>query len=325
MRKRSTMLLAAGFVLLWNSGFIGAKYGLPYAAPFTFLFWRYLALSTLLLCYLLISSRLRWFGWKEATPNMLIGLLAHSVWLACVLLALDRGVPAGIVALLVALQPLVTGALSGPVAGETTNYLQWWGLLLGFFGVVLTVSFRIDFSSYSSIVGYLIPLVSVAAITVASIIQRRMEIKEKSEKLPLDHTLFYQSLASTFALAVPAICIERLATQWEPEFIYTLTWLVLAVSLGAYALMWLLIERIEATRVASLFYLGPPVTMLMAWLAFGEQVLITDLAGLALVFSGVVLTQRNTRGHRHQNNSVNPAPKVSYLSKDTHLTSGNKG
>src|SRR6056297_2069147 len=291
MMKRTTLFLVIGFVLLWNSGFIGAEYGLPYTGPFTFLFWRYLALTIIIVFYLLARNRLRWVGWKVAAPNMLIGVLAHGVWLACVLLALDYQVPAGIVALVVALQPLATAAFSGLIAGERTNLYQWMGVVLGFLGVFFTVSFRIDFGSYTSIFGYLIPLGSVIGITAATLIQRRIEVKEETNKLPLDLELFYQSLATTLALALPAIFIEELTTQWEPEFIYSMIWLILSVSLGAYALMWLLIERIDATRVASLFYLGPPVTMFMAWVAFGDNLKLMDVIGLAIVFIGILLSQ----------------------------------
>ena len=293
--KSTTLILAAGFVFLWNSGFIGAEYGLPYAGPFTLLFWRYLALTLLIAIYLQARNRLQWVGWKVATPNMVIGVLAHGVWLTCVLIALDNQVPSGIVALIVALQPLATGAFSGWATGEHTNFYQWTGLILGFLGVVLTVSFRIDFGSYTSIFGYLIPLGSVIAITAASLIQRRTEVEKSNTKLPVDQAMFYQSMATMAALLLPAIFIESLSTQWAPEFIYTMVWLIVAVSLGAYGLMWMLLERIDATRVASLFYLGPPVTMIMAWIAFGDTVQMMDIAGLAIVFVGVILTQINTK------------------------------
>tara|TARA_R100001369_G_scaffold30386_1_gene54027 strand:+ start:410 stop:1291 length:882 start_codon:yes stop_codon:yes gene_type:complete len=291
--KRSTILLIVGFVLLWNSGFIGAEYGLPYTGPFTLIFLRYLAVTVLLLLYLLFRNRLKWVGFKAVSLNMLIGFLAHGVWLTCVLLALAEEVPAGIVALIVALQPLATGALSGYVTNEKTNNYQWWGLILGFLGVVLTVAFRIDFSNSSSIFGYLIPLGSVIGITIATLIQRKMEINDKNEKLPLDQTLFYQSLATMLALAIPSIFVEKLAVEWVSEFTFAMIWLILAVSLGAYILMWRLIERLDATRVASLFYLGPPVTMLMAWVAFGDTIKIMDIVGLSVVFLGVILTSRS--------------------------------
>jgi drug/metabolite transporter (DMT)-like permease len=288
---RSTLVLAAGFVLLWNSGFIGAEYGLPYAGPFTLLFWRYLVLSLLLGGYLWVRGRLRWVGWRTAAPNMLIGALAHGAWLACVLVALELDVPAGIVALVVALQPLATGALSGVVTGEQTGLFQWLGLALGFVGVALTVSFRMDFGNATSVLGYLIPLGSVIGITVASLIQRRMEVQKGPHRLPADQALFYHSAATMMALALPAVFAEGLATQWALEFVSAMAWLILAVSLGAYSLMWRLIERIDATRVASLFYLGPPVTMLMAWVAFGDEILTMDAVGMAVVLVGVLLTQ----------------------------------
>lgn len=288
--KRSTILLITGFVLLWNSGFIGAEYGLPYTGPYTLIFLRYLAATLILTLYLLIRNRLKWVGLKVASRNMLIGFLAHGVWLTCVLLALEKDVPAGIVALIVALQPLATGALSGYVTNEKTSLQQWLGLILGFMGVALTVVFRIDFNNPGSIFGYLIPLGSVIGITIATLIQRKIEINEKEEKLPLDQTLFYQSLATALALALPAVLMEDLAVEWVPEFTYAMIWLVLAVSLGAYVIMWRLIERLDATRVASLFYLGPPVTMLMAWLAFGDNIKIVDVVGIAVVFIGVLLT-----------------------------------
>ncbi len=117
MRKK-TLILAVGFVLLWNSGFIGAEYGLPYTGPFTLVFWRYLALSVLIFFYLLIKKRFKRISWPVMGYNMLVGFLAHGVWLSCVLLSLEQDVPAGIVALVVALQPLATGAFSGPEIGR---------------------------------------------------------------------------------------------------------------------------------------------------------------------------------------------------------------
>jgi drug/metabolite transporter (DMT)-like permease len=288
--KKSTIILIIGFVLLWNSGFIGAEYGLPYTGPYTLIFLRYLAATIILTLYLLIRKRLKWVGLKVASLNMLIGFLAHGLWLTCVLLALDRDVPSGIVALIVALQPLATGALSGYVTNEETSPRQWLGLVLGFIGVAITVVSRMDFSDSGSIFGYLIPLLSVIGITIATLIQRRMEIHKEHEKLPLDQSLFYQSLATAIALAFPAILIEDLSAQWVPEFTYAMIWLILAVSLGAYVLMWRLIERLDATRVASLFYLGPPVTMFMAWIAFGDTIKLMDVLGMAVVFVGILFT-----------------------------------
>ena len=295
--SRTTALLALLFVLLWNSGFIGAEYGLPYAGPFTQLFWRYFALALILLLYLVLAGRLRWPGWPVLAPTFLVGILAHGVWLSCSLLSIQYGVPAGIVALVVALQPLVTGALSGAVVGEYTPVHRWAGLLIGFAGVALTISARVDFKDSHSLFSYFIPLGAVVAMTTATLIQRKMEVSRPSFILPLDLTLFYHSLGTVIILVIPATLFEGMATQWQPEFLATMVWLVFAVSLSAYALMFRLIKIIDATRVASLFYLGPPVTMLMAWAVFGDTIQSMDVAGLVTAFIGVVLAQLQFKKH----------------------------
>ena len=287
----STAYLAAGFVLLWNSGFIGAEYGLPFTGPFTLLFWRYWALTCILLIYLALKGRLRWPGIYDASLAMLIGFLAHGVWLGCVLFSLQQGVPAGIVALVVALQPMATGALSGPVVGEHTPLTRWFGLVVGFCGVIIAVAARIDLGDAGSVFGYFIPFLSVAGITAASLLQRHIEVFGRAHRLSVDVSLFYQSLSTALAVTIPAIFLEHLATRWEPTFIIAMLWLILGVSLAAYALMWLLLSRIDATRVASLFYLGPPVTMMMAWAAFGDTIQSTDVIGLVVVAAGVGLVQ----------------------------------
>lgn len=284
--------LILAFVLLWNSGFIGAEYGLPYAQTFTLFFWRYLALTMLLLAVLLMRRRSLRLPPRQAAMVGVIGILAHGVWLSCVLLAIARGVPAGIVALIVALQPLTTGALSGVLTGEATSRIQWLGLLLGFAGVMVAVVARLQGDDVS-LVGYLLPFGSVVAITLASLVRRRQVLAGNT--LPLDRDLFWQSLATMLALAIPAVLLEGLETEWTLPLGATLVWLVLAVSLAAYGLMWILIERLDATRVASLFYFGPPVTMVMAWLAFGDQILLTDLLGFAVVLAGVAVVHLSAR------------------------------
>jgi len=286
-----TWILGVGFVLSWNSGFIGAEFVLPSTKPLTLLFWRYWGLTLLLFGWLLLRRRLNWPGTEGVILASIVGILAHGVWLGCVLYSLGYGVPAGIVALVVALQPMATGALSGPVVGERTSRGSWAGLVIGLAGVMIAVLSRIQFSDSASVFAFLMPFGSVLAITVASLIMRRLEVDPEKSRLPLDHSLFYQSLGVAVVVTVPAIALECLSTEWSPAFAGGMLWLIIGVSLSAYALMWLLIGRIDATRVASLFYLGPPVTMLMAWAAFGDKLLMTDLAGLLVTFAGVLLAQ----------------------------------
>lgn len=283
---------AIAFVLLWNSGFIGAEYGLPFTGTFTLLFWRYLLLTLILFLYLKASNRFVIPNRGTFVHTAFVGVLAHGVWLSCALLALEQNVPAGIVALVVALQPLVTGALSGIVVGEHPNLRQWFGLTIGFLGVAIAVGTRIQLNNDASTIGYFIPFGSVIAITCASLLQRRREVLPQAQTpLNVSQNLFYQSLATAFILFFPAIGVEKLTIQWNVPFVATLSWLILGVSLGAYGLMWKLLSELDATRVASLFYLGPPVTMGMAWLAFGDIPQLTDIIGLGVVVVGVFFVQ----------------------------------
>lgn len=284
-------LLCLAFVFLWNSGYVAAEYVLPMAAPLTLLAWRYWALVLILGGYLLATGRLTWPGCKRAGEAAVIGVLAHGTWLGCVLYALEEGVPAGIIALVVALQPLLTGIVSSRVVGEPPSVRNWTGLVLGFIGVGIAVGSRTTFSGEGTLLGHLLPFGSVLAITAASLMQRKLALQTNHTDLPLDQALFYQSLGTALAVTLPAICFEGLATRTNAAFFAGMAWLVVAVSLGAYALMWLLIRRLDATRVASLFYLGPPTTMLMTWAAFGDRIVLTDWIGLGLVAAGVGLAQ----------------------------------
>jgi drug/metabolite transporter (DMT)-like permease len=181
--------------------------------------------------------------------------------------------------------------LSGQIVGEHTPIHRWIGLLIGFCGLAITVGARIDFTDAESVFVYLIPFGSVMALTAAGLIQRRLEVHHQSFRLPVDVALFYQSMATMLVLSIPAVCMERLETRWELDLWIALLWLILGVSIAAYALMWRLIARMDATRVASLFYLGPAVTMIMAWAAFGDTIRWMDAVGLAIVAAGVLLTQ----------------------------------
>lgn len=285
------MLLAVAFVLLWNSGFIGAEYALPDTEPLTLLFIRYWLLALILGIYLKLRRRLVWPGRVAAFTAALVGVLAHGVWLGCVFYALEYGVPAGIVALVVALQPMATGALSGWVTGERTSGIRWLGLSIGFVGVLVAVAARTDLSDSDALLAYGLPFGSVIAITIASLLQRRLELQNHASRLAWDEGLFYQSLGVAIVVTLPAILWEGLPVVLSPAFIGAMLWLIVGVSLAAYGMMWILIARIDATRVASLFYFGPPVTMVMAWATLGDQILLSDLLGLGIVAIGVLLTQ----------------------------------
>lgn len=296
--RPANSLLILGFVLLWNSGFIGAEFGLDYAGVFTLLAWRYWMLAGLLMVYLALRGQLRWPGTRATGLTALVGLFAHGVWLTCVMVSLEIGIPAGIVALVVALQPMTVAALSGRATGEPTSSASWIGLVLGFTGVLVAVMDRALVDDTVSPLLYLVPFGAVIAFTVASLLQRWIEVYSPADHVPVALALFYQALATGVVAVVPALWLERMSTDWTMEFVAIQAWLVIGVSLGAYALMWKLIERMDATRVASLFYLGPPVTMFMAWIALGDTLQAGDVAGLTITAVGVVLVYQADRLRR---------------------------
>ncbi len=288
-----------GFVLLWNSGFIAAEYGIASTGAFTLLFWRYLFLTLALAPFLLLRGDATRFGRKRITHTMIVGVLSHGVWLSCAILSIQLGVPAGIVALIVALQPLLTGVLAGRWLGEPPSRLQWVGLVLGMTGVAITVLARLTGSGSTSLWGYVLPFCAVIAMTLASLMQRRMNLSSDTPLMPIGPMLFFQSLATTFALIIPAVVFESMTVVWDRQLAFALLWLIFAVSFTAYLLMWKLIEWTDATRVAGLFYLGPPVTAIMGWFAFQDHLLTTDLAGFALAGLGAWLAQRTALSQRH--------------------------
>jgi len=251
-------------------------------------------LTLILFIYLLLRRRLKWPGFNAVLTAFLVGVFVHGIWLGCVFYSLQYGVPGGIVALVIALQPMTTGALSGLVVGEKTPLGRWAGLLTGFGGVMVAVLARAELSNNVPVFAYFIPFGSVVAFTAASLIQRRLEVQRHAYRLDVDLGLFYQCLGTALVATIPAFFLERLATEWTPIFVGSMLWLILGVSLMAYALMWLLIIRIDATRVASLFYFGPPVTMLMAWMAFGDRLLLTDIIGLVIIAAGAIIIQKKS-------------------------------
>lgn len=306
MNKRSGntqgtgIIMGLAFVLLWNSGFVGAEYVLPRTEPFSLMFWRYWALAVLLGGLLALRGQLRWPGSSTAMFEAAIGVLAHGAWLGCVIFALHWGVPAGVVALVVALQPMATGALSGLLTGEPVCLYRWGGLVLAFTGVAVVVLARVDFNDAASVRAYLLPFGSVLAISLATLLERRAALREGANRISMPLGLFYQAIATAAVVTLPALVIEGLRVDPDPAFVAAMAWLVVGVSLFAYALMWKLVERTDATRVASLFYLGPPVTMLMSWIAFGDTLMASDIAGLFVVAAGVALVQGGRSGRQSQ-------------------------
>lgn len=279
------------FVLLWSTGFIGAKFGLPYAEPFTFLFIRFV-LTLFLLIPLISLMRISW----PSSPRLWVhigvsGLLVHATYLGGVFYGIYLGMPAGLAALLVGLQPLLTAACAGPLLGERLSTRQWLGLLLGLLGISLVLGSKLELGS-SLFEGFgLGALLSVIAallgISLGTLYQKRY-----CTSMPLLSGAVVQYMAAGVLLGIGALVFETREVHWSPTFILTLGWLVLILSIAAILLLMALIKKGEASRVASLFYLVPPVTALQAWWLFDERLPLLGLIGMLVAIAGVILAVR---------------------------------
>lgn len=271
------------FVFLWSTGFIAAKFGLPYAPPLTFLILRCLGVLVLLLPVVLV--------WKAPWPRGAIlhiavaGLLLQAGYLGGVWIAIKLGMPAGLSALVVGLQPILT-AIAAPLVGERVRARQWFGLLLGLGGVALVVYAKISLAGLSA-AAIASSVLALLSITAGTLYQKRF-----CPRFDLRTGTVIQ-FAATVALLLPlAVVFERFdlslsRVQWTASFMAALAWSVCALSIGAIFLLFKLIRRSDATQVTSLLYLTPPTTALMAWLMFGEALSVMGLAGMALAVAGV--------------------------------------
>lgn len=270
------------FVLLWSTGFIGAKFGLPYAEPFTFLLWRF-AILTVLLSAVALATGAPWPTARESGHTALIGLLVHGAYLGGVFAAIGYGIPAGIAALIVGTQPILTALGAGPLLGERVTGRQWVGLLLGLGGVGLVCARKLNFEG-ADLQGIAACLIALVGITLGTLYQKRhgatMDLRTGSA---------IQFAASACLMAVLASLTETMEVQWTGEFIFAMVWLVLVLSVGAISLLFILIKRGAASQVASLFYLVPPMTALIAFFLFDETLGWMALAGMGIAVVGVAM------------------------------------
>ena len=280
-------LMPGTFVVLWASGFIGGKLGLLYAEPATFLLLRF-ALVVALMLPLALLWRAPWPATRRQVAHIgVAGVLIQSCYLGGVFAAIHHGISAGLIALIVGLQPVLTAFVAAPLLGERVSPRQWAGLLLGLAGVALVVMQNTNLSGVTPVsAGF--ALLALAGITMGTMYQKRF-----CGSFDLRAGSVIQFVAAGIALAPFALLFETREVQWSPALLFALGWLVLVLSIGAISLLALLIRRDAVTKVVSLMYLTPPVTAVMAWLVFGETLSIQALLGLGLAAVGVASVVRN--------------------------------
>jgi drug/metabolite transporter (DMT)-like permease len=274
------------FVILWSTGFVGAKYGLPYADPFIFLSVRVLIAAFLLFAIAALLKSPIAIGKSAISRSALIGFFLHACYLGGVFFAISKGLPAGVAAVVTSVQPVLVSLLAVRVLGETLKLKQIVGLFLGFVGVitVLAPSSKADIP----ISGVVAILVALLGSTTATLLQKKI-----GTDVPLISGTAYQYLASGLVLGVAAIATGGTRIQWSQEFIITFVWLLAALSVGAILLLLWLLNTGSAASVSSLLYLVPPATALEAFFLFGEKVNTQGLLGIGITALGVWLVIRN--------------------------------
>ncbi|MDF1555626.1 MAG: EamA family transporter [Deferrisomatales bacterium] len=275
------------FVLLWSTGFVGAKFGLPYAEPFTLLLIRMLLTLAVFLC-LILWFKSPWPTLPQAGHQLVVGALVHGAYLGGVFAAIKLALPAGVTSLLVGLQPVLTAVFGWLWLGDRLRLRQWIGLGLGVVGVALVLLSGRQLALFQIQPAALaFAGLALVGISLGTVYQKRF-----GAGVSLLTGTFCQYVATAILMAVLAFAFERRQVVWHPHLVGALLWLVFGLSLSAILLLMLMIRHGQTARVASYFYLVPPVTALETWLVFGEHLAPLGLVGMAAAATGVYLVLR---------------------------------
>lgn len=272
------------FVFLWSTGFIGAKYGLPYAEPFTFLAVR-MAITFVLLIAMAVILRRNWPGWAAAGHSMVTGILIHGGYLGAVFWVIDNGMPAGIAALIVAMQPLLTVLIARLLLGEKATARQIVAFFVALGGVFMVILPRLEGVAQATGItplNFAVTLLSVLAIALGTVYQKRFVTGAG-----LVSGTAAQYFGACLFLGALSLAFETGHIEWTLQFMLAMTWLVVVLSLGAVMLLMVLIRRNSSASTASLFYLVPVFTAVLAWILFGETLTPLQIAGMAVVVIAV--------------------------------------
>ena len=273
------------FVLLWSTGFVGAKYGLPYADPFVFLSIRVLIAAVLLFVIAYLLKMPIGIGRSAIARSSLIGFFLHACYLGGVFYSISQGLPAGVAAVVTSLQPVLVSMIAVKVLGEQLRISQIAGLLLGLCGTILVLG--PSFNSHIPTAGIIAIVVALIGSTTATLLQKRV-----GADIPLVAGTAYQYLFTGLVLGVIALATGNTDITWSSRFTAAFVWLVLVLSVGAILLLLWLLNSGSAASVSSLFYLVPPATAIEAFFLFGEKVNTQGFLGIGITALGVWLVIR---------------------------------
>ena len=278
------------FVWIWSTGLLAAKFGLPYAEPFTLLLYRFI--FTLL--FLLVVIRFKKSRWPRSKTEifhlMVAGALIHGVYLGGVFQAIKWGMPAGLSAMIIGLQPLGMALMAGIILKEHVSRRQWMGLTIGLLGLYLVLFERLDLTSEFAFDGFPIwavfaVIASLFGISIGAVYQKRF-----CSDMDLISGTWVQYFSALVFCAFIVVLFETGEVSWTRPFILTLAWQVLALSVGAILLLMTMIKQGAAASVGSYFYLVAPLVAIQAWFLFGETISLISIAGVILISFGVAIT-----------------------------------
>lgn len=280
----TTRYFPALFVILWSTGFIAARLGMPYAEPFSFLSLRF-ALALICLGGLALLARAPWPGWRQALHSMVVGFLLHGVYLGAVFWAIDHGLPAAIAAMIVGLQPIMATLLASSFLDEPISPRHWIGLLVGVLGLVFVLAPKFGLGdSGITLTNIVVAVVAMLGATLATIYQKKF-----ATKTPLRTGTFWQYVGAFLPCLLYALIFEDFIFEWNGELIFAMAWAVFVLSIAAVFLLMLLIRKGSISRVSSLLFLVPAVTALLAFITFGDTLNYLQVFGMILCATAVRL------------------------------------
>ena len=274
------------FILLWSSAFITTKPIIDNSDPFSALAFRFFFVAVGFYLFSVYSKQSIIIKKKNLVESVLSGVLFHGFYLGGVFYSISIGMPTGIAALIVTLQPVLTNALSGPILGEKVTLKQWIGVLLGFIGAALVLGF--DIGSEIPLLGLVATIVALVAITTSTIWQKKL-----SNNLPLSVSNFYQALGGCVFHILIIILFAKPYIIFSQTFIIAMSHQIFLVSFGAFTILMFLIKNNSASKTVSIFFLIPATSALMAWLFLNESLTNLDLLGFLITTIGVYIATRD--------------------------------
>ena len=292
MPKQLERYAPALFVFLWSTGFVGAKFIVPYAEPFTFLTIRYFSAALILFLIAAAFKQPLKLTKEQFKASFAVGMLLHVIYIGGVFYAVSLGVSAGISAVIVSIQPVLVSLLAVPLLGERLRWVQVVGLFLGVAGIALLLLpkvFQGDYTATTSLTGIFICVIALLGTSGGYLVQKKL-----GGEIPFLSGTGAQYAISAIAFAILSFATEDQIIQWVPQFFFGLTWIVLMLSIASIVLLYGMLRTGSASKVSSLYYLVPPTAAIQAYFLFDEVIAPVGIIGMALAGLGVVLVMRQS-------------------------------